>query len=224
MSKGTTITLKRFCHDGDVERSDFCYSFNLYAESMNPQNESLLNRAKKIMGELSAVCDEEEIRESEMSNSKCVNCHLNNIDFLLETDLWYEGDTTISFSFSLISNQKIEVNSQLDKKLDLFVEQLKNLPHAPASIERDYGTAPDDSEGHIPDFPERKNVGTYLLVHYVLGNESHTIEDRDWQDHNAWPDEKVAYDPDPLELKTTILSAVNFAAVVLEEIEKSKLV
>ena len=186
--------------------------------------ESLLSRAKKIMDDLGAECDQEETRASEMSNTKCVNCQLNNINFLLETDLWYEGDTTIRFSLRLIANQKIEVDSQLDKKLDIFTKHIRNLSKTPVEIERDYGNTPDETTGDFPDSPYRKNVGTFLVITFVIGNEMHEEEDKKLRDTNSILEEKAAYDLGSLDLKTTINDAVNFAEVVLEEIENSKLI
>ena len=189
---------------------------------MNPQGKSLLHRAVKIMGELGALCGEEFEQESDqVASSKCVNCHLNDVDFLLETDLWYENDTTIGFNFELIPNQKIEVDSQLDKKLDLIMEHIRNLSKTPVEIERDYGNTPDETTGYFPDCPDRKNVGTLLMVTFVIGNERHEEEDKKLRIFKS--EEKAAYDRSSLELTTTINDAVNFAAVVLEEIEKSKL-
>ena len=138
----------------------------------------MLSRAKKIMGELGALCGEEFERESAWWNSKCVNCHLNDVDFLLETDLWYENDTTIGFNFELIPSQKIEVDSQLDKKLDLIMENIRKLSKTPVEIERDYGNTPDETTGYFPDCPDRKNVGTLLVVTFVIGNEMHEEEDK----------------------------------------------
>ena len=171
--------------------------------------ESLLSRAKKIMDDLGAECDQEETRASEMSNTKCVNCHLNNINFLLETDLWYEGNTSITVFFRLTPNQKIEVNSQLDKKLDLFAKHIRNLTNTSAKIERDYGNTPDESDGYFPSFPDRKNVGTLLLLEYVLGNERHEEEDE--------------YDQGFLDLKLKMADAIHFATTVDKEIKKSEL-
>ena len=184
--------------------------------------ESMLSRAKKIMGELGALCGEEFERESAWWNSKCVNCHLNDVDFLLETDLWYENDTTIGFNFELIPSQKIEVDSQLDKKLDLIMENIRKLSKTPVEIERDYGNTPDETTGDFPDCPDRKNVGTLLMVTFVIGNEMHE-EEKKVSGEISISEEKASYDQGSLELTTAINTAVNFAAVVLEEIEKSKL-
>ena len=183
--------------------------------------ESLLSRAKKIMGELGALCGEEFERESAWWNSKCVNCHLNDVDFLLETDLWYENDTTIGFNFELIPSQKIEVDSQLDKKLDLIMENIRKLSKTPVKIERDYGNTHDETTGYFPDCPDRKNVGTLLVVNFVIGNEMHEEEDKKLRIFKS--EEKAAYDRSSLELTTAINTAVNFAVVALKEIEKSKL-
>ena len=190
---------------------------------MIDNSKSLLYRAVKIMGELGALCGEEFERESAMWNSKCVNCHLNDVDFLLETDLFYENDTTIEFHFELIPNQKIEVDSQLDKKLDIFTKHIRNLSKTPVEIERDYGNTPDETTGDFPDSPYRKNVGTFLVITFVIGNEMHEEEDKKLRGTNSILEEKAAYDQGSLDLKTTINDAVNFAEVVLEEIEKSKL-
>jgi hypothetical protein len=184
---------------------------------------SLLHQAKVVMNDLGASCGDEYDNEGDWSHYKCISCLLSGIDFVIETDLWYEGDTTIVFSLRLLPDQKIEVDSQLDKKLDMFTAYIRNLSNTPATIERYYGNTPDESDGYFPSFPDRKNVGTLLRIEFVLGNERREEEYNDLHEGESTARDIVYDSINPSDLKTLIANAVNFAALCCQEIEKLKL-
>lgn len=177
---------------------------------MIDDNSSLLHRAKRILNDIGFSCGNEYNHETDLLSFKCIDCFFNGINCVIETDFWYQEDTIVRFIFQLAPDQKVEIDSELDKRIDSFINQIQSLSYGSALIERDYGQTHDENNDWFPQFPTRKSVGTRLLVEFVLGSEPEAFEKKNSHEVDA-------------DLKSKLIDAVNFAALVHGEIKSSQL-
>ena len=110
-----------------------------------------------------------ELIETALLESEQVSGRINDLDFFVELDLAYDGETTLHFSLEVLPNQAISESDAINTVFNKLEEELRAVIPAPAAIQRYYGHTPDESPNEFPDFPIRLPVGTSFGVTFLLG-------------------------------------------------------
>ena len=110
-----------------------------------------------------------ELIETALLESERVSGRINDLDFFVDLDLAYDGETTLHFSLEVLPNQAISESDAINTVFNKLEEELRAVIPAPAAIQRYYGHTPDESPNEFPDFPIRLPVGTSFVVTFLLG-------------------------------------------------------
>ena len=110
-----------------------------------------------------------ELIETALLESERVSGRINDLDFFVDLDLAYDGETTLHFSLEVLPNQAISESDAINTVFNKLEEELRAVIPAPAAIQRYYGHTPDESPNEFPDFPIRLPVGTSFGVTFLLG-------------------------------------------------------
>ena len=110
-----------------------------------------------------------ELIETALMESERVSGQINDLDFFVDLDLAYDGETTLHFFLEVLPNQAISESDAINTVFNKLEEELRAVIPAPAAIQRYYGHTPDESPNEFPDFPIRLPVGTSFGVTFLLG-------------------------------------------------------
>ena len=110
-----------------------------------------------------------ELIETALMESERVSGRINDLDFFVDLDLAYDGETTLHFFLEVLPNQAISESDAINTVFNKLEEELRAVIPAPAAIQRYYGHTPDESPNEFPDFPIRLPVGTSFGVTFLLG-------------------------------------------------------
>ena len=131
--------------------------------------ERIIDRAIGEFRRLGADIGEIELIETALMESERVSGQINDLDFFIDLDLAYDGDTTLHFSLEVVPDQAISESDAINTVFNKLEEELRAVIPAPAAIQRYYGHTPDESPNEFPDFPIRLPVGTSFGVIFLLG-------------------------------------------------------
>lgn len=110
-----------------------------------------------------------ELIETALMESERVSGQINDLDFFVDLDLAYDGETTLHFFLEVLPNQAISESDAINTVFNKLEKELRAVIPAPAAIQREYGYTPDESPNDFPDFPVRLPVGTSFGVTFLLG-------------------------------------------------------
>ena len=131
--------------------------------------ERIIDVAISEFKRLGADVGQIELIETALLESEQVSGRINDLDFFVDLDLAYDGETTLHFSLEVLPNQAISESDAINTVFNKLEEELKAVIPAPAAIQRSYGYTPDESPNDFPDFPVRLPVGTSFGVTFLLG-------------------------------------------------------
>ena len=131
--------------------------------------EKIIDVAISEFRRLGADVGQIELIETALMESEQVSGRINDLDFFVELDLAYDGETTLHFSLEVLPNQAISESDAINTVFNKLEEELRAVIPAPAAIQRYYGHTPDESPNEFPDFPIRLPVGTSFGVTFLLG-------------------------------------------------------
>ena len=131
--------------------------------------ERIIDVAISEFRRLGADVGQIELIETALMESERVSGQINNLDFFVDLDLAYDGETTLHFFLEVLPNQAISESDAINTVFNKLEEELRAVIPAPAAIQRYYGHTPDESPNEFPDFPIRLPVGTSFGVTFLLG-------------------------------------------------------
>lgn len=131
--------------------------------------ERLIDRAISEFKRLGADIGEIELIETALMESERVSGQINDLDFFIDLDLAYDGETTLHFSLQVLPEQAISESDAINTVFNEVEEELRSIIPAPAAIQRYYGYTPDESPNDFPDFPSRPPVGSAFGITFLLG-------------------------------------------------------
>ncbi len=182
--------------------------------------ERIIDRAISEFRRLGADIGEIELIETALMESERVSGQINDLDFFIDLDLAYDGDTTLHFSLHVLPEQALSESDAINTVFQKLEEELRAAIPAPAAVQRSYGYTPDESPDDFPDFPGRMPVGTSFSIMFLLGwdNPSDDFaskwtdvsgEDTVWQDFEGIVPKKLT---GPLDIAAVINNALQFMA------------
>jgi hypothetical protein len=194
------------------------------AEAMNEIDkgqgtaERIIDRAIGEFRRLGADIGEIELIETALMESERVSGQINDLDFFIDLDLAYDGDTTLHFSLQVLPEQAISEPDAINTVFGKLEEELRSIIPAPAVVQRGYGYTPDESQNDFPDFPSRPPVGTSFSIRFLLGWDDPpddftskwndiSGENTVWQDFEGIVPKKLAR---PLDVAVVINDALQF--------------
>jgi len=131
--------------------------------------ERIIDVAINEFRRLGADVGQIELIETALLKSEQVSGRINDLDFFVELDFAYDGETTLHFSLEVLPDQAISESDAINTVFNKLEEELRAVIPAPAGIQRYYGHTPDESPNEFPDFPVRLPVGTSFGVIFLLG-------------------------------------------------------
>ena len=131
--------------------------------------ERIIDVAISEFRRLGADVGQIELIETALMESERVSGQINDLDFFVDLDLAYDGETTLHFFLEVLPNQAISESDAINTVFNKLEEELRAVIPAPAAIQRYYGHTPDESPNEFPDFPIRLPVGTSFGVTFLLG-------------------------------------------------------
>ena len=131
--------------------------------------ERIIDRAIGEFRRLGADIGEIELIETALMESERVSGQINDLDFFIDLDLAYDGETTLHFSLQVLPEQAISESDAINTVFSKLEEELKSIVPAPAVVQRGYGYTPDESPNDFADFPVRLPVGTSFSFRFLLG-------------------------------------------------------
>ena len=171
-----------------------------------------------------------ELIETALMESERVSGQINNLDFFVDLDLAYDGETTLHFFLEVLPNQAISESDAINTVFNKLEKELRAVIPAPAAIQREYGYTPDESPNDFPDFPVRLPVGTSFGVTFLLGWDDQpdglmskwtdiSGEDTVWQDFEGIVPKELT---GPLDVAAVINDALQFMAAAQLKIASQK--
>ena len=131
--------------------------------------ERIIDRAIGEFRRLGADIGEIELIETALMESERVSGQINDLDFFIDLDLAYDGETTLHFSLQVLPEQAISESDAINTVFSKLEEELRSIIPAPAVVQRGYGYTPDESPNDFADFPVRLPVGTSFSFRFLLG-------------------------------------------------------
>ena len=171
-----------------------------------------------------------ELIETALMESERVSGQINNLDFFVDLDLAYDGETTLHFFLEVLPNQAISESDAINTVFNKLEKELRAVIPAPAAIQREYGYTPDESPNDFPDFPVRLPVGTSFGVTFLLGWDDQpddlmskwtdiSGEDTVWQDFEGIVPKNLT---GQLDIAVVINNALQFMAAAQLKIASQK--
>ena len=171
-----------------------------------------------------------ELIETALMETERVSGRINDLDFSVDLDLAYDGDTTLHFFLEVLPDQEISESDAINTVFNKLEEELKAVIPAPAAIQRDYGYTPDESPDDFPDFPVRLPVGTSFGLTFLLGWDDQpdgltskwtdiSGEDTVWQDFEGIVPKSLT---GPLDVAVVINNALQFMTTAQSKIASQK--
>ena len=171
-----------------------------------------------------------ELIETALMESERVSGRINDLDFFVDLDLAYDGETTLHFFLEVLPNQAISESDAINTVFNKLEEELRAVIPAPAAIQRYYGHTPDESPNEFPDFPIRLPVGTSFGVTFLLGWDDRpdgltskwtdiSGEDTVWQDFEGIMPKNLT---GQLDIAVVINNALQFMATAQLKIASQK--
>ena len=192
--------------------------------------ERIIDVAISEFRRLGADVAQNELIETALMETERVSGQINDLDFFVDLDLAYDGETTLHFFLEVLPNQAISESDAINTVFNKLEKELRAVIPAPAAIQREYGYTPDESPNDFPDFPVRLPVGTSFGVTFLLGWDDQpdglmskwtdiSGEDTVWQDlEGIVPKELTG----PLDLAAVINDALQFMAAAQLKIASQK--
>jgi hypothetical protein len=131
--------------------------------------ERIIDRAISEFRRLGADIGAIELIDTALMESERVSGQINDLDFFIDLDLAYDGETTLHFSLQVLPEQAISKSDAINAVFNEVEEELRSIIPAPAAIQRYYGYTPDESPNDFPDFPSRPPVGAAFGITFLLG-------------------------------------------------------
>ena len=192
--------------------------------------ERIIDVAISEFRRLGADVGQIELIETALMESERVSGQINDLDFFIDLDLAYDGDTTLHFSLEVVPDQAISESDAINTVFNKLEEELRAVIPAPAAIKRGYGYTPDESPNDFPDFPVRLPVGTSFGVTFLLGWDDQpddlmskwtdiSGEDTVWQDFEGIAPKQLT---GPLDVAVVINNALQFMAAAQLKIASQK--
>jgi len=189
-------------------------------ETGEVDSERIIDRAISEFRRLGADIGEIELIETALMESERVSGQINDLDFFIDLDLAYDGDTTLHFSLHVLPEQALSESDAINTVFQKLEEELRAAIPAPAVVQRGYGYTPDESPDDFPDFPFRMPVGTSFSIRFLLGWDNPpddfaskwtdvSGEDTVWQDFEGIVPKKLT---GPLDIAAVINNALQFMA------------
>ena len=171
-----------------------------------------------------------ELIETALMESERVSGQINDLDFFVDLDLAYDGETTLHFFLEVLPNQAISESDAINTVFNKLEKELRAVIPAPAAIQREYGYTPDESPNDFPDFPVRLPVGTSFGVTFLLGWDDQpdglmskwtdiSGEDTVWQDFEGIVPKNLT---GQLDIAVAINNALQFMAAAQLKIASQK--
>ena len=178
----------------------------------------IIDRAVAVLLRLGAEVGEIEHFETALTESEQAGGRINGLDFYVDLDLAYDGDTTLCFSLQVLPDRAISESDAINTVFKKFGDVLRAMVPAPAGVQRHYGFTPDESPDELPDFPYREPVGTSFGITFLLGwDDSREDLTSKWTDISGERKVWQAFEgivprplPQPLDLETVINGAIQF--------------
>ena len=192
--------------------------------------ERIIDVAIREFRRLGADVAQIELIETALMESERVSGRINDLDFFVDLDLTYDGETTLHFFLEVLPNQAISESDAINTVFNKLEEELRAVIPAPAAIQREYGYTPDESPNDFPDFPVRLPVGTSFGVTFLLGWDDQpdglmskwtdiSGEDTVWQDFEGIAPKQLT---GPLDVAVVINNALQFMAAAQSKIASQK--
>ena len=192
--------------------------------------ERIIDRAIGEFRRLGADIGEIELIETALMESERVSGQINDLDFFIDLDLAYDGDTTLHFSLQVLPEQAIGESDAINTVLSKLEEELRSIIPAPAVVQRGYGYTPDESPNDFADFPVRPPVGTSFSFRFLLGWDDPpdgftskwtdiSGENTVWQDFEGVVPKQLS---GPLDVAVVINDALQFMAAAQLRIASQK--
>ena len=189
-------------------------------ETGEVDSERIIDRAISEFRRLGADIGETELIETALMESERVSGQINDLDFFIDLDLAYDGDTALHFSLHVLPEQALSESDAINTVFQKLEEELRAAIPAPAAVQRSYGYTPDESPDDFPDFPVRIPVGTSFSIRFLLGWDNPpddfaskwtdvSGEDTVWQDFEGIVPKKLT---GPLDIAAVINNALQFMA------------
>jgi hypothetical protein len=192
--------------------------------------ERIIDRATSEFRRLGADIGEIELIETALMESERVSGQINDLDFFIDLDLAYDGDTTLHFSLQVLPEQAISESDAINTVFNKLEEELRSIIPAPAAIQRNYGYTPDESPNDFADFPSRPPVGSAFGITFLLGWDDPpdgfaskwtdmSGENQVWQDFEGIVPKKLI---GPLNVAVVINNSLQFMAAAQLKIASQK--
>ena len=192
--------------------------------------ERIIDVAIREFRRLGADVGQIELIETALMESERVSGQINDLDFFVDLDLAYDGETTLHFFLEVLPNQAISESDAINTVFNKLEKELRAVIPAPAAIQREYGYTPDESPNDFPDFPVRLPVGTSFGVTFLLGWDDQpdglmskwtdiSGEDTVWQDFEGIVPKNLT---GQLDIAVAINNALQFMAAAQLKIASQK--
>ncbi len=191
--------------------------------------ERIIDRAISEFRRLGADIGEIELIETALMESERVSGQINDLDFSIDLDFAYDGDTTLHFSLEVLPDQAISESDAINTVFNKLEQELRSIIPAPAVVQRGYGYTPDESPNDFPDFPSRPPVGSAFGIRFLLGWDDPpnrrtkwtdvSGEDTVWQDFEGVVPKQLT---GPLDVAVVINDALQFMAAAQSKIASQK--
>ena len=193
--------------------------------------ERIIDRAINEFRRLGVDIGQIEFIETAVMKSERVSGQINDLDFFIDLDLAYDGDTTLHFSLEVVPDQAISESDAINTVFNKLEQELRSIIPAPAVVQRGYGYTPDESPNDFPDFPSRPPVGSAFGITFLLGWDNPpdgltskwtdiTGEDEVWRNFEGIVPKKLA---GALDVAVIINNALQFMALAQLKIASQKL-
>ena len=193
--------------------------------------ERIIDRAINEFRRLGVDIGQIEFIETAVMKSERVSGQINDLDFFIDLDLAYDGDTTLHFSLQVVPERAISESDAVNTVFNKLEEDLRAAIPAPAAVQRYYGYTPDESPNDFPDFPSRPPVGSAFGITFLLGWDNPpdgltskwtdiTGEDEVWRNFEGIVPKKLA---GALDVAVIINNALQFMALAQLKIASQKL-
>ena len=191
--------------------------------------ERIIDVAISEFRRLGADVGQIELIETALMESERVSGQINDLDFFIDLDLAYDGDTTLHFSLEVVPDQAISESDAINTVFNKLEQELRSIIPAPAVVQRGYGYTPDESPNDFPDFPSRPPVGSAFAIRFLLGWDDPpnrrtkwtdiSGEDAVWQDFEGIVPKELT---GPLDVAAVINDALQFMAAAQLKIASQK--
>ena len=98
--------------------------------------ERIIDVAISEFRRLGADVGQIELIETALMESERVSGQINDLDFFIDLDLAYDGDTTLHFSLQILPEQAIGESDAINTVFSKLEGELKSIIPAPAVVQR----------------------------------------------------------------------------------------